>query len=49
MSNIGNYENRYKDFDWSIAKTELEYEEGSPINIGYYCTDRNCEKGSNKD
>lgn len=45
MSNIGSYEERCKDFDWSVAKKELSYKEGDPINIGYYCSDRNCELG----
>ncbi len=45
MSNIGSYEERCKDFDWSIAKKELSYKKGDAINIGYYCSDRNCESG----
>ncbi|MCK4385956.1 MAG: AMP-binding protein, partial [candidate division Zixibacteria bacterium] len=45
MSNIGSYEERLKDFDWSIAKKELSWVEGAPINIGYFCSDRNCELG----
>lgn len=45
MSNIGSYEKRVKDFDWSIAKKELSYKEGDPLNIGYYCSDKICELG----
>jgi acetyl-CoA synthetase len=48
MSNIGSYEERVKDFDWSVAKKELGYKEGDPVNIGYYCSDRNCELGLGK-
>ena len=40
MSNIGSYEARLKDFDWSIAETELGYKAGDDINIGWYCSDR---------
>jgi len=45
MSNIGSYRERVKDFDWSIAKNELSYKDGDPVNIGYFCSDRNCELG----
>ena len=45
MSNIGSYEERIKNFDWSIAEKELDYKEGDNINIGWYCTDRICEQG----
>lgn len=33
-------------FDWSIAAKELEYKDGDGINIGWYCSDRICRKGS---
>jgi len=46
MSNIGSYEERLKNFDWSIAATELEYQDGDIINIGWYCSDRICRKGN---
>jgi len=46
MSNIGSYEQRLKNFDWSIAAKELEYKEGDGINIGWYCSGRICRKGS---
>ena len=45
MSNIGSYDDRVKNFNWSIAEKELEYKDGDIINIGWYCTDRICEKG----
>ncbi|MBU8892974.1 MAG: acetate--CoA ligase [Bacteroidales bacterium] len=45
MSNIGSYEKRLEDFDWSIAEKELDYKSGDDINIGWYCSDRICEMG----
>ncbi len=45
MSNIGSYEKRLEDFDWSIAEKELDYVPGGNINIGWYCSDRICEMG----
>ena len=45
MSNIGSYEKRVKDFDWSISEKELDYKEGNVINIGWYCSDRICQLG----
>jgi len=45
MSNFGLYEERIKNFDWSIAKDELEYRDGNVLNIGWYCSDRICLKG----
>ena len=45
MSNIGSYEERLNNFDWSISELELEYTPGGPINIGWYCTDRICRMG----
>ncbi len=45
MSNIGSYEERLKNFDWSIAEQELNYKPGGTINIGWYCSDRICELG----
>lgn len=44
-SNIGSYEERLRDFDWSIAEKELEYRKGDIINIGWYCSDRICLQG----
>jgi hypothetical protein len=46
MSNIGSYEQRLKDFDWSISEKELGYKKGDNINIGWYCTDRICQMGN---
>jgi acetyl-CoA synthetase len=45
MSNIESYEKRLKDFDWSIAEKELDYNKGDSINIGWYCSDRICDQG----
>ncbi|HDZ40704.1 MAG TPA: acetate--CoA ligase [Bacteroidetes bacterium] len=45
MSNIGSYEERVKNFDWSISEKELGYKKGAVINIGWYCSDRICEQG----
>ncbi len=45
MSNIGSYEERLKNFDWSIAEKELGYKDGDNINIGWYCSDRICQFG----
>src|SRR5664279_5386665 len=46
MSNIGSYEDRLKNFAWSIAENELDYKSGEIINIGWYCSDRICQKGN---
>ncbi|MDI6808693.1 MAG: acetate--CoA ligase [Candidatus Eisenbacteria bacterium] len=45
MSNIGPYEQKYKTFDWNAASEEFQYGKGGLFNIGYYCSDRICEKG----
>jgi len=45
MSNIGSYEERLKDFSWSVAEKELGYKQGDTINIGWYCSDRICLMG----
>ncbi len=45
MSNIGNYDERIKNFDWSISEKELGYSDGDVINIGWYCSDRICQMG----
>jgi len=44
-SNIGSYEERLRDFDWSVSEKELEYRKGDIINIGWYCSDRICLQG----
>src|SRR5512133_466040 len=44
-SNIGSYEERLRNFDWSIAEKELEYRKGDIINIGWCCSDRICLQG----
>ncbi|MBS4034501.1 MAG: acetate--CoA ligase [Ignavibacterium sp.] len=43
--NMKSYEEEYKNFSWQIACNELEYKDGSIINIGEYCTDRICRMG----
>lgn len=49
MANIQSYETRINDFSWAQAEKELEFSNDSFINIGWYCSDRNCIKGrSNK-
>lgn len=48
MSNIGSYEERYKTFQWKQSEEELEYGKNGMFNIGYYCSDRICEKGNGK-
>ncbi len=45
MSNIGSYDERIKDFDWSVAEKELGYKKGEVLNIGWHCSDRICEMG----
>lgn len=45
MSNIAKFEAELENFDWSIAQRELGYEEGQPLNIGWFCTDRICQTG----
>ncbi|RPH95705.1 acetate--CoA ligase [candidate division KSB1 bacterium] len=45
MSHIGSYENRIKDFNWSLSEQELGYKAGDKINIGWYCSDRICKLG----
>jgi len=45
MTNIGSYEERVRNFDWSLSENELKHTEGEIINIGWYCSDRICEMG----
>lgn len=45
MPNIGSYDERVKNFKWSLAEEELGYKDGDDINIGWYCSDRICEMG----
>ncbi len=45
MSHFGSYEDRIRDFNWSIAERELGYKQGDIINIGWYCSDRICQQG----
>lgn len=45
MSHFGTYDERIKDFSWSLSERELEYKPGDVINIGWYCSDRICRMG----
>jgi len=45
MTNIGTYEERINDFNWSVSEAELGYKKGDIINIGEYCSDRICRMG----
>jgi acetyl-CoA synthetase len=46
MADNPTYEELTRNFDWSIAEKELEYNRGDNINIGWYCSDRICLKGN---
>lgn len=48
MHNIGSFEEKYKNFNWKQAEEELEYGKDGNYNIGYFCTDKICEKGSSE-
>ena len=45
MSNIGVYDEQYKNFKWDISQQEIEYGKNNMYNLAYYCVDRICEKG----
>ncbi len=45
MSDAGSYEERIGSYDWSVSERELGYRHGDIINIGWYCSDRICQKG----
>ncbi|MGD8979649.1 MAG: acetate--CoA ligase [candidate division WOR-3 bacterium] len=45
MTNIGSYDEKYKNFDWKVSAQELEYGKDGNYNIAYYCSDRIVEKG----
>ena len=40
MSNPPSYEELSANFGWSVAECELGYRQGSPLNIGWMCSDR---------
>jgi acetyl-CoA synthetase len=46
MAEHPTYDELKRDFDWSIAEKDLEYHNGDNINIGWYCSDRICNKGN---
>jgi acetyl-CoA synthetase len=39
------YAERLRVFTWDIAHRELDWTPGSPLNIGWYCSDRICRQG----
>ena len=39
------YEKLRRDISWDMAKKELAYKDGDPINLAYICVDRNVEQG----
>ncbi len=45
MSNIGSYEERLKNFDWSVSRDVLGWTDGELLNIGHMCSDRICARG----
>jgi acetyl-CoA synthetase len=45
VSNIGSYEERLKNFNWSQSESDLEYKDGDTRNIAWYCSDRICNNG----
>ncbi len=45
MSNIGSYDERVNQFSWEISVKELGYKKGDVINIGWFCSDRICDRG----
>ena len=48
MNNLGSYEERYGTFNWKMAAEEVGYGDNGMYNIGYFCSDRICEKGFGK-
>ncbi len=39
------YEKLRRELSWDLAKKELGYEEGGPVNLAYICVDRNVDQG----
>ena len=39
------YEKLRREISWDLAKKELGYKDGDPINLSYVCVDRNVEQG----
>ena len=46
IPNIKSYEEAYTKFSWDVPQKELDYSDGSIINIGEYCSDRICRMGN---
>ncbi len=42
---FGSYEERVRGFDWTAAERELGWGSGTPLNIGWHCSDRICSLG----
>ena len=45
QSNIGDYEKRRGEFDWSVARETAGLPVDGPFNIGWLCSDHICEQG----
>lgn len=45
MAYFGNYDEHRKNFSWSIAEKELEFDRTRTFNIGGHCSDRICRMG----
>jgi acetyl-CoA synthetase len=45
MHNMGSYEEKLSDFDWTIAKKDLDIQNSATWNIGAMCSDRICSQG----
>ena len=43
--NIGSYEEKLEDLDWSVAKEDLGIQNAQTWNIGELCSDRICQAG----
>jgi len=39
------YEQLRRDLDWDLAKRELGYRDGDPLNLGHVCVDRHVDEG----
>jgi acetyl-CoA synthetase len=45
LGNEFDYERLRREITWDVARRELGYTDGSPINLGHICVDRNVERG----
>ena len=46
MNNIGVYAEAYKRFNWKMSAEEMGFGKDGHFNIGYFCSDRICERGA---